>query len=91
MKIGDTYESKELGYTVTILEIDELRGFVTVSGVEHADPWTISATTWYYCEFRKVTQPHCQHSWIDTGMRKTYCKHCDTAGWLDPMTGKVAV
>ena len=39
----------------------------------------------------KLTYHQCQHKWIDTGMRKTFCKHCDVDGELDPMTGQVTV
>ena len=31
------------------------------------------------------------HTWVDTGMRRTFCKTCDADGDLDPMTGIVTV
>lgn len=33
----------------------------------------------------------CEHSWVDTGSRMTFCKKCNADGELDPMTNKVTV
>lgn len=29
----------------------------------------------------------CQHEWVDTGMRRSWCKHCDQDGVLNMETG----
>jgi len=34
---------------------------------------------------------YCMHKWIDTGMRRTYCKWCDVRGDRDVWTGDVTV
>ena len=31
----------------------------------------------------------CPHEWIDTGMRRTYCKHCDATAELDVMNNTI--
>ncbi len=90
MKVGDVYKSRNLLGPYTVVEIDEYRGYVTIEN-EIGGTLSLSAHDWYYLELYRIQQAQCEHSWIDTGMRKTYCKHCDTTGWLDPMTGMVAV
>lgn len=34
---------------------------------------------------------YCAHQWLDTGMRRTYCKRCDIRADWDPMTGEYKV
>lgn len=34
---------------------------------------------------------YCNHKWIDTGMVRTYCKHCDVRGNKNTMSGEVTV
>lgn len=33
----------------------------------------------------------CNHEWLDTGMRRTYCRHCNVRADRDAMTGQVTV
>lgn len=30
-----------------------------------------------------LLQNQCKHQWVDTGLKKTWCKHCDTEGYYD--------
>ena len=62
-----------------------------MSGIDEKNGWGIpywptqygsEDTDWIY---------NCKHLWVDTGMRKTFCKHCDVEGDYDPMTGQVTV
>lgn len=39
----------------------------------------------------KPNPRYCQHKWLDTGMRLTFCKKCDAKGKLDPMSGEVTL
>lgn len=49
--------------------------------------WGVPYPSWDY-----KPDPHwCQHTWVDTGSRRTWCKRCDCDGDLDPMTNTVTV
>lgn len=61
-------------------DIDEKNGW-------GQEAWTFNGNIRYEEEWTY----QCQHKWIDTGMRKTFCKHCDAEGELDPMTGQVTL
>lgn len=65
-----------------------------VSGADEKNGWWLptwptSDTEW--TEYQKEKAHFCQHKWVDTGMRKTFCKECDIDGDYDPMTGQVTV
>lgn len=33
----------------------------------------------------------CSHEFVDTGMRKTWCKKCNIEGYRDPMLGTIEI
>ena len=73
----------------------ELSGGSSMSGIDEKNGWSIPHWPNQYdgewTDWKMEKALHCQHKWIDTGMRKTFCKHCDVEGDYDPMTGNVTV
>ena len=66
----------------------------SMSGVDEKNGWRVphwpqGDSDWL--EYHKEKVHFCQHKWVDTGMRKTFCKECDVEGDYDPMTGQVSV
>lgn len=66
-----------------------------MSGIDEKNGWSIPHWPHTYdgewTEDQYNRSQYCQHKWIDTGMRKTFCKECDVEGDYDPMTGKITV
>jgi len=65
-----------------------------MSGVDEKNGWSVphwpqGDSDWL--EYHKEKVHFCQHKWVDTGMRKTFCKECDVEGDYNPMTGQVSV
>ena len=75
----------------TWIPYNQLQGG-SVSGVDEKKGWSIphwptSDTDW--SDYNREKSYFCEHKWVDTGMRRTFCKECDIDGDYDPMTGKV--
>jgi len=66
-----------------------------MSGIDEKNGWSIPHWAANYdsdwTEWHQERVYSCQHKWIDTGMRKTFCKECDAEGDYDPMTGRVTL
>jgi len=66
-----------------------------MSGIDEKNGWSIPHWPYAYdgewTDEQYNRSQYCQHKWVDTGMRKTFCKECDVEGDYDPMTGKITV
>lgn len=51
---------------------------------------TVSNSDTDYGDWIPYVEP-CNHEWLDTGMRRTYCKHCNTRADRDMMTGEITI
>jgi hypothetical protein len=79
---GDTWIPYNQIYGGSMSGVDEKNGW----SVPH---WPQGDSDWL--EYHKEKVHFCQHKWVDTGMRKTFCKECDVEGDYNPMTGQVSV
>lgn len=62
-----------------------------MSGVDEKTGWGVPHWPTEYGSTDDDWVYNCQHKWVDTGMRKTFCKHCNVEGDYNPMTGQVSI
>lgn len=78
----------------TWIPYNQLNGGI-MSGIDEKNGWQIphwpNNFGWEDDDWKREKVFQCQHKWIDTGMRKTFCKHCEVEGDYNPMTGHVTV
>lgn len=63
-----------------------------MSGIDEKNGWSIPH--WpanFDINYDEEKIHYCTHKWVDTGMRKTFCKECNVEGDYDPMTGKITI
>jgi len=79
---GNTWEPYSFTQEYEMSGVDEKKGW----SIPH---WPTSDTEW--TEYDTERSYFCEHKWVDTGMRRTFCKECNADGDYDPMTGKITV
>lgn len=59
------------------------------SQINNYSAWLTATRTTQFLSSESLSEdskPH-THEWVDTGMKWTFCKKCNTTGWQDPMKG----